>query len=559
MTRDSAKNAGMRRHVGTVGLFTMASRVLGLVREWLMAHFVGAGLESSAFYVAFAIPNFARRLFGEGALTSAFVPVFKGLAERDRMDAARRLARAVATMAWLLLGAFVVLGVLALSGLVSGWDSVLAAWNAAEGPWNAIPSLWPHLLPDWPAMPATVLPMLRLLRIMLPYALFICAAAFGMGVLNALGRFAAAAFAPCLLNLVWIGTLLSILLVPGLDLYARVRLLAWAVVAAGVLQMAFLLWCARRRGVSLAPSREGWRDDETRLVWRNTATAIVGAGAIQINALLDQVLAMSAAPWAPSAIAYADRLMELPLALFGTAFGTVLLPTFAGHFSRGDGEGAAAALRAGVRDMAILMLPSAVGLAVLAPDATRALFEHGEFGPESTIRVARAVAMYSAGLCFFGLAKALTPWFHAQNDMRTPLRVSVRMVVANFALNLLSVLCLPVEWRHVGIAASTVVCSAASCAWLLVLARRRNGPLGLGALRAPLARTALAAVLMGAALLAAAPALARALPGDSMKLNVLRLAIEVASGGAVYFAALGALLPEARATLARRLLRRRGR
>ena len=131
----SRSDRGMRRHVGTVGLFTMASRVLGLVREWLMAHFVGAGLESSAFYVAFAIPNFARRLFGEGALTSAFVPVFKGLAERDRMVEARRLARAVATMAWLMLGAFVVLGVLALSGLVSGWGSVLAAWNAAFRAW----------------------------------------------------------------------------------------------------------------------------------------------------------------------------------------------------------------------------------------------------------------------------------------------------------------------------------------------------------------------------------------------------------------------------------------
>ncbi|MBQ9726499.1 MAG: murein biosynthesis integral membrane protein MurJ, partial [Kiritimatiellae bacterium] len=107
MSRESASSAGLRRHAGTVGLFTMASRVLGLVREWLMAHFVGAGLESSAFYVAFAIPNFSRRLFGEGALTSAFVPVFKGLAERDRMDAARRLARAVATMAGLMLGAAV--------------------------------------------------------------------------------------------------------------------------------------------------------------------------------------------------------------------------------------------------------------------------------------------------------------------------------------------------------------------------------------------------------------------------------------------------------------------
>ena len=553
------KTSGLRRNAGTVGLFTMASRVLGLVREWLMAHFVGAGLESSAFYVAFAIPNFARRLFGEGALTSAFVPVFKGLAENDRMDAARRLARAVATMAWLMLGAFVVLGVLALSGLVSGWNSVLAAWNAAAGPWNAVPSLWPHLLPDWPAMPETVLPMLRLLRIMLPYALFICAAAFGMGVLNALGRFAAAAFAPCLLNFVWIGTLLSVLFVPGLDLYARVRLLAWAVVAAGVLQMAFLLWCARRRGVPLVPSREGWRDDATKLVWRNTATAIVGAGAIQINALLDQVLAMSAAPWAPSVIAYADRLMELPLALFGTAMGTVLLPTLAGRFAKGDAEGAGRALFDGIRDMMVLMMPAACGLAVLSPDVTVLIFRHGEFGPEAAVRVSRALSTYACGLAFFGLAKALVPWFHAQNDMKTPLRVSVRMVFANFALNLLSVLYLPVEWRHVGIAGSTVVCSAASCVWLGAIIRGRGGVrVAVPGARWQILRIAAAASVMTAALLAALPPLRSAFPCATAAHRFARVALGVALGGTVYFAALAALLPDARGAILRRLLRRRG-
>ena len=274
--------AAIRRHAGTVGLFTMASRLLGLVREWLMAHFVGAGLAGSAFYVAFAIPNFARRLFGEGALTSAFVPVFKGLAENDRMDAARRLARAVATMAWIMLGAAVLLAMLAVSGALA----------------------------FFPAMPERAAATLGLLRVMLPYAVFICAAAFGMGVLNALGRFAAAAFAPCLLNLVWIGTLLAILFFPDLPLFERVRILSWAILAAGVLQMGFLLWCAARRGVPLVPSREGWGDPSTKLVWRNTATAIVGAGAVQINAFLDQVLALYAAEWAPSAIAYALEVMH---------------------------------------------------------------------------------------------------------------------------------------------------------------------------------------------------------------------------------------------------------
>ena len=517
----------MRRSVGTVAAGTMASRVLGLARDMLMSRVIGQNLVSSAFLVAFTVPNLARRLFGEGALTSAFVPVFKELAETDRMDAARRLARAVATMAWLMLGAAVLL-------------ATLGIWGA---------------LALWPGMPERMRLAMRLLPIMLPYAVFICAAAFGMAVLNALGRFAAAALVPCVLNVVWIGALLSLLFLPGLAPFDRVKLLAWAVLAAGALQMACMLWAVRRRGVPLRLSREGWRDDATRLVWRNTATAIVGAGAIQINALLDQVLAMSAAEWAPTAISNADRLMELPLSLFGTAFGTVLLPTFAGHFSKGDAEGARAALRAGVRDMSLLMVPAAAGLALLAGDVAGVIYQGGRFTAADTVRVARALSVYAVGLAFFGLSKALTPWFHAQNDMRTPLRVAVRMVLANFTLNLLSVLFLPVEWRHVGIAASTVICSAASCAWLVALARRRNGPLGLAALRGDAARILLAAGAMAAVLAPTPRLLGTLLPGESFGLRAARLGLAVALGAAAYFAALAALLPGA----LRRLRRGRNR
>ena len=522
----------MRRSVGTVAAGTMASRVLGLVRDMLMSRVIGQNLVSSAFVVAFTIPNLARRLFGEGALTSAFVPVFKNLAENDRMAEARRLARAVATMAWLMLGAAVLLAILGVCGALA----------------------------LWPGLPPRAALALRLLPVMLPYAVFICAAAFGMAVLNALGRFAAAALVPCVLNVVWIGALLALLFLPGLAPFDRVRLLAWAVLAAGALQMACMLWAVRRRGVALVPSFQGWRDDATRLVWRNTATAIVGAGAIQINALLDQVLAMSAAEWAPTAISNADRLMELPLSLFGTAFGTVLLPTFAGHFAKGDAEGARGALRSGVRDMSLLMVPAAAGLALLSGDVVRVVYQGGAFGAGDTVRVARALSVYAVGLAFFGLSKALTPWFHAQNDMRTPLRVAVRMVLANFTLNLLSVLLLPVEWRHVGIAGSTVLCSAASCVWLVALARRRNGPLGLAALRGDAARILLAAAAMAAALVPAPRLFGNFLPGGSFGLRAVRLGLEVGLGGAVYFAALAVLLPGAlgrfRARLSRRSRRR---
>ena len=521
--------SGLRRKVGTVAAGTMASRMLGLGRDMLMSRVIGQNLVSSAFLFAFSVPNLARRLFGEGALTSAFVPVFKNLAETDRMDAARRLARAVATMAWLMLGAAVLLVVLAVCGTLA----------------------------LWPSAPPRIALALRLLPIMLPYAVFICAAAFGMAVMNALGRFAVAALVPCVLNVVWIGALLALLLLPGLDPFGQVRLLAWAVLAAGALQMVCMLLAVRRRGVPLVPSLQGWRDDATRLVWRNTATAILGAGAIQINALLDQLLAMSASEWAVTAISNADRLMELPLALFGTAFGTVLLPSFAGCFARGDGAGARAALRAGMRDMLLLMVPAAVGLAILSGDLVRVIYEGGRFGAADGVRVVRALAVYAAGLAFFGLSKVLTPWFHAQNDMRTPLRVAVRMVLANFTLNLLSVLCLPVEWRHVGIAGSTVACSAASCAWLLALARRRNGALGLLALRGDAARIALAAAAMGAVLLPAPRWIQAMLPGGSFAVRAVRLVLEVGLGGAIYFGVLGVLLPGVTGRLRARLRRRR--
>ena len=422
-------------HVFTVGGFTAFSRVLGLVREMLQSRLIGAGVEQSAFVLAFAIPNMARKLFGEGALTAAFVPVFKGMVTRGETEDARRLARAVMTMVMLILGSLVILTVLGLTAFL-------------------------HLNLD--LSPRAFLTM-KLVRILFPYMIFICGAAFGMGVLNALGRFVEGAFMPAFLNIIWIVTLGALCFFPGLSLQTRVTVVCWAILAGGAAQMAFLFRCMAKRGYPPRPLFSGLLSGEARQVWRNTMIAAMGAGAVQINYMLDQVLAQCAAPWAAGVIGYAERLMDLPLGVVGVAFGTVLLPTFSGHFAKGDVAGAKACLGKSVIQMLALMLPASIVTFFCAPWIVWLIYEGHAFDATATVRVARALSVYGLGLCFFSVQKCLIPFFQAQNDMRTTLRVSVETVVLNAVLNVLAVVFLPVEWRHVGLAASTSFCAFVGC------------------------------------------------------------------------------------------------
>ena len=494
------------RNVFTVGAFTMASRVLGLVREMLQSRLIGAGMEQAAFTLAFAIPNMARKLFGEGALTAAFVPVFKGEVEAVGIEKAARLARAVITMMMLLLAAVVALVLAGVLGAAAGADAFGFSHRTRL--------------------------TLALVAILVPYMLAICGAAFGMGVVNALGKFKASSFMPCLLNCIWIAALLLLLLLPG-SVEMRIKFVAWAILAGGFAQLVFMFVAMRRAGVSPCPSFSGWSDEKVRLVWRNMGIAALGAGAIQINYMLDQVLAQLASNWAAGVIGYAERLMDLPLGVIGVAFGTVLLPTFAGLFAKGDVEGAREALSSSIISLMFVMLPSAAGLFVLAPEITAVVYQGGAFDATATVRVSRAVAVYAVGLGFFGFQKTMVPWFQAQNDMKTPLRVTVYTVIVNAALNILAVWLLPVEWRHVGLALSTVLCAAIGCAILVALARRRNGSLGLrkafGVVGAPgpLMKMIGASILMGFAVAAAKPLVAN---GPA----IAALAVLIALGAVVY-------------------------
>ncbi len=509
-------NRSILKNTAVVAVLTACSRVLGLAREMLQSRLIGAGVEQSAFSVAFAIPNMARRMFGEGALTAAFVPIFKGELEADASLArAQRLARAVMTMTLLMLAAGVVLAWCLIGG---------AFWFASDS--ELLAGKWGLTL--------------KYVRILIPYMLFICGAAFGMGVLNSFGKFAAAALMPSILNVVWLVTL------AGLYFFTRgevssplvvrrcVIVVCGAILFAGFLQMAFMMWAMAKKGISPWPSFKGWRDEKTRLVWRNMAIGCAGAGAVQINYMLDQVLALKASDWAAGAIGYADRLMELPLGIVGTAFGTVLLPTFSGYFTKNDVEGARAAFVSSARNMLLVVLPAAAALVVLAPELTRLVYQGGRFDDVATVRVARAVACYSIGLAFFCLQKTLTPWFQAQKDLKTPLKIAVRMVFLNAALNIAAVFGLPVEWRHVGLAASTVLCAGISCLWLAMLARRRNGALGWRLLARPVALMLAGSAVMVVTLMALRQVLT-SFAASGTTGEIVSMAAYVVVGMAVYF------------------------
>ena len=518
-------NGSINRNANLVGVLTGLSRVFGLIREMLTSRLIGSGLEQSAFVFAFTVPNLFRKLFGEGALSSAFIPVFKDELENGGRERAESMARAVSSMVALLLSLICILGIL----------GICCALPCSEGG-------------------GRVGAVLRLMRIMLPYAVLICVAAFAGGILNSFGKFGKAAFAPALLNLVWIATLCGLFFFPALSKYERVRIVAWSVLISGVMQLAYLVHAVHGCGMRLRPTFSGWRAENVRLVWRNTFVGAVGMGAGQINLLLDNFLAMWAAPWAPAAISYAERVVYLPLGVVATAFATVLLPSFSSHFAKGDHDGASATLLESAGDVLLFMMPAALGLVVLAPDITSVIYEGGSFKPEDAVRVSRALMCYAPGLLVFSANKILTPWFYAKKDVKTPLRVGLWMVGANAFLNILLVITLPYEWKHAGIAGSTVVCSAVSCLVLAYKTRDNEGKrVRFGALAVPAFKYLLSSLLMCAAVLIflriAQP---HVVAGGGLYIAAVGAAVVV--GAAVYGVAVYGLCPEAM----RRALGRKG-
>ena len=504
------ENRNVIRFAFTVGGFTMLSRFLGMVRDVLTAGVFGTSLAISSCGVAFRIPNLFRALFGEGALSSAFVPVFMASRRSEGEAEAWQLARRVVTLVGAALLGIVVLGVAGMSAALR-----------------------------WPGLGEEAAAVLPLARIMLPYVFFICMAALAMAVLNSYQKFSVSAFTPSLLNLTWILAILFIVPIlrggPGRQIYG----LAWTVFVAGAVQLAYQVPSLLRVGWRPGLDTD-WRDPRVKKVFMLMGPSALGLAVNQVNVMVNSMIALfGVGVWAPSALFYAERLIYFPQGILATALGTVLLPVLSDFAAQRKHREMREAIHHGLRTLLFVMTPASVGLFVLASPIVRMLLERGAFDANSTVLTARALAFYAPGLMVFCLAKVFVPAFYAMQDTRTPVKIGLVGVSLNFTLNVACALTLPEYWRHAGMAFSTVIAEGFNGMMLAFFLRRRLGPFGLRGILGGLGRALGAASAMAAAAVFAERALTDWL---FLGLHLPRQAAQfigvpaaIALGAAVYF------------------------
>ncbi|MSU89554.1 murein biosynthesis integral membrane protein MurJ [Rhodobacteraceae bacterium 2CG4] len=486
----------MARAFMTVGAWTLLSRVLGFGRDILIALFLGAGPAADAFLVAFALPNMFRRFFAEGAFNVAFVPMFSKRIERR--DDAEAFARDALTG----LGAAVLALVLLAQLFMPAFVLAMASGFAADERLDLAVGMG---------------------RIVFPYILFISLAALASGVLNAMGRFWAAAAAPVLLNIVLIAAMGGAALLGGDVLQA----LVWGVPLAGVAQLALVWQAARRAGITLLPRRPRMTPELRRLALIAAPAALAG-GVVQVNLLVGRQVA-SYTEGAVAWLSYADRLYQLPLGVVGIAIGVVLLPDLSRRLAADDRAGSIATINRATEFTLALTLPAAAALVVIPGPLVSVLFERGAFGPQDSAATAAALAIYGLGLPAFVLQKVVQPVYFAREDTRTPFRFALVAMAVNAAL---AVGLAPV----IGYLAAPVATTTAGWVMFALLlrgarridggiepdARLRRSALGM------LAASGAMALAVGAMAWALAPAL------DAGGLRYLALAGMVLAGAVVY-------------------------
>lgn len=468
MSRSLLKSSGI------VGLFTLLSRLLGFVRETMLAAAFGAGGGMDAFLVALMIPNFGRRMFAEGAFSQAFVPVFTETKTTRPHDEARDLLGVVMGT----LG-----GVLSIVTLIGCLAAPLLVWLFASG---------------FATDPAKADLSAGLLRWTFPYLMFISLTSMAGGVLNAYGRFAVPAFTPVILNLCMIA---SAFVDNG-----SVRALAIAVFVAGVLQ--FLFQLPSLLALRLLPRpRWGWGDARVRRIVRLMVPVMIGSSVAQISLLLNTNLSTHIGNGSVSWLYYANRLMEFPLGIFSIAVGTAILPTLSAQHATRSAERFSATLDWGLRVILLIGLPATLGMILLSGPLVASVYGYGRFDANSIRMTSYALMAYGLGFMGFSMVKVLTPGFYARQDTRSPVRyavvslcVGMAMSVSLFAFSRMH----PFGAAHVVLAASTTLTACLNAGLLLRRLRRDGiyrpapGWTGFG-LRLLLANAAMAAVVLALA------------------------------------------------------------
>ncbi len=500
------------RAFATVGGLTLVSRVLGFARDILIAATLGSGAVADAFFVAFRFPNLFRRLFGEGAFNSAFVPLFARRLEGEGRHAARAFAEE------------------ALAGLVF----VLILLTALAE--IAMPFLMLGLAPGFSASPEKFDLAVLLTRITMPYLLCMSVVALLSGVLNSVGKFVESSAVSIVLNLTMMGaTVVAIVLGLSSEPLAGV-IQAWGVFAAGILQLVLLVDGARRNGLTLRLRRPRMTEGVRRLVSLGIP-GVVSGGVTQINIVIGTVIA-SLQAGAVSHLYYADRVYELPLAIVGIAIGVVLLPDVARQLRAGDRAAVMDSQNRALEFAVLLTVPAAVALAVAPVPIVQALFQRGAFTPADTAPTAYALAIFALGLPAFVLIKVFSPAYFAREDTATPMRYAVISLTANT----LGSIALFFLFRrmglmpHLGIAVATTLGGWLNAGLLYATLVERGNLILDGRLRRALRLILANSLAMGVAVWLASAYLNDAFSAPGILTRAAALAALVGAGLAVYAA-----------------------
>lgn len=424
-----------------IGSLTMLSRILGFVRDAVIARMFGAGWMTDAFFVAFKLPNLLRRIFAEGAFTQAFVPI---LAE---YKTTRDHAQTVDFVRY-----------------VAGMLSFVLFWVTLVG-MIAAPAIIYISAPGFAADADKFALSVTLLRITFPYIFLISLSSFVGSLLNAYNRFSVPAFTPTLLNVSFI--IGAVFFAPYFD--PPVKVLAWSVFVGGLLQLAFQLPYLRRFGFLRLPKFQ-WRHDGVSRVMKQMLPAILGVSVAQISLVINTIFASFLPSGSVSWMYYADRLMELPTGVLGVALGTLLMPTLSKHAGGRNDAAFCGLLGWGIRLCLLFALPAAVGLAVLAYPLIATLFMYREFGVHDAVMTRQALVAYAAGLVGLILIKVLAPGFYARQNIKTPVKIAIFTLCITQIFNLLLI----VPMRHAGLALAISLGACLNAALLYYLLRR-NG------------------------------------------------------------------------------------
>ena len=500
------------KNTAIVGSMTLVSRVLGLVRDIVLARWFGADAGMDAFFVAFKIPNFMRRLFAEGAFSQAFVPIISEYKEQQDRATVQQLVNRVAGTLLGVLSLITVIGVLASPVLVAVFAPGFLYRDPAQFDLAAL-----------------------MLRMTFPYLLLISLVAFAAGILNTYGRFAAASFAPVWLNVVLIGA--AILVSPRL---AQPELaLAGGVFVAGVVQVLFLLPSLRRAGLFPRP-QWGMQDAGVRRIMKLMLPGIIGSSVAQINLLFDTLIASFLVAGSVSWLYYSDRLVEFPLGVFAIALATVILPSLSRSHATDSAIEFSRTVDWGLRLVLLIAVPSAIGLFLLARPMLATLFNYGDFNAADVDMAGLSLMAYTVGLPAFMLIKVLAPAFYSRKDTRTPVRIAIVALVTNMVLNLVFVVplvMLEIAGPHAGLALATSLAAWVNAGLLYRMLRKQQVYRPETGWRQFLLQLGLAGAVLGAVLYWGSPAMPVWLDW-SVWSRVSGLFIWIMAGTGAYFIAL---------------------